>query len=30
MTIKHLVLSGGGPAGLCIYGAIKHLSRENF
>ena len=30
MTIKHLVLSGGGPAGLLTYGAARHLSKENF
>ena len=30
MTIKHLVLSGGGPAGFSIYGAVSNLSKENF
>lgn len=30
MTIKHLVLSGGGPAGLLTYGAAKHLSIHKF
>ncbi len=30
MTIKHLVLSGGGPAGFSIYGAISNLSKETF
>jgi predicted acylesterase/phospholipase RssA len=30
MTIKHLVLSGGGPAGLLTYGAAKHLAKTNF
>ena len=25
MTIKHLVFSGGGPAGLVLYGAAKQL-----
>lgn len=30
MTIKHLVLCGGGPSGLAIYGALKHLNKENF
>ncbi len=29
MTIKNLVLSGGGPAGFSIYGAISNLSKEN-
>jgi predicted acylesterase/phospholipase RssA len=27
--IKHLVFSGGGPAGLITYGAVKYLSKEN-
>ena len=26
MTIKHLVFSGGGPAGLVLYGAAKQLN----
>ena len=30
MTIKHLVISGGGPAGFLTYGAARHLSKENF
>jgi predicted acylesterase/phospholipase RssA len=30
MTIKHIVISGGGPSGLITYGAIKHLSKEKF
>lgn len=30
MTIKYLVLSGGGGGGLYIYGAIKHLSKKGF
>ena len=25
MTIKHLIFSGGGPAGLVLYGAAKQL-----
>lgn len=28
-TIKHLVLSGGGPAGLITYGCIRYLSQNN-
>jgi predicted acylesterase/phospholipase RssA len=27
--IEHLVFSGGGPAGLINYGAVKHLAKEN-
>ena len=27
-TIKHLVFSGGGPAGLLTYGAVKYLAKE--
>lgn len=30
MTIKHLVLSGGGAAGFTVYGALKHLTKEKF
>jgi predicted acylesterase/phospholipase RssA len=30
MTIKHLVISGGGPIMLQILGAIQHLEKENF
>ena len=30
MTIKHLVLSGGGPAGFSLYGALSNLSREKY
>lgn len=30
MTIKNLVLSGGGPAGFSIYGAVSNLSKENY
>lgn len=30
MVIKNLVLSGGGPTGLTIYGILKRLSKENF
>tara|TARA_B110001450_G_scaffold233285_1_gene236485 strand:- start:8255 stop:9211 length:957 start_codon:yes stop_codon:yes gene_type:complete len=29
MKIKHLVLTGGGPSGLLIYGAAKMLSKKN-
>jgi predicted acylesterase/phospholipase RssA len=28
--IKHLVISGGGPAGLMMYGAAKHLAQQDF
>ena len=30
MTIKHLVISGGGPLGLRYLGALEKLERENF
>ena len=30
MTIKYLVLSGGGAGGFSIYGALKYLSQNNF
>jgi len=30
MTIKHLVLSGGGPTGLITYGAVSHLAKKDF
>lgn len=30
MTIKHLVISGGGPLGLRYLGALKKLELENF
>lgn len=30
MTIKHIVISGGGPTGLISYGAIRYLAKENF
>jgi predicted acylesterase/phospholipase RssA len=30
MTIKHLVLSGGGPIGLSYMGALEHLHDEGF
>lgn len=30
MTIKHLVLSGGGAAGFTVYGALKYLNKHNF
>ena len=30
MTIKHLVLSGGGAAGFTVYGALKYLNKKNF
>ena len=29
-TIQHLVFSGGGPAGLLNYGALKYLAKEEF
>ena len=30
MTIKHLVLSGGGPIMIQLLGAIQHLESEKF
>jgi predicted acylesterase/phospholipase RssA len=30
MTIKHLVISGGGPTGLLSYGAAKYLEQQRF
>lgn len=30
MTIKHLVLSGGGAAGFAVYGALKYLNQQSF
>ena len=30
MIIKHLVISGGGPAGVLMYGGLKHLHINNF
>ena len=30
MVIKHLVMSGGGPAGLITYGAVRDLAKQNF
>jgi len=30
MTIKHLVMSGGGPIMIQILGAIQHLEKNNF
>lgn len=30
MTIKYLVLGGGGAGGFSIYGALKYLSQNNF
>ena len=30
MTIKHLVISGGGPLGLRYLGALEKLEKENF
>ena len=30
MTIKHIVISGGGPTGFITYGAARHLAKENF
>lgn len=29
MTIKHLVIAGGGPLGLCFLGALEHLNEHN-
>lgn len=30
MTIKHLVIAGGGPIGLQFLGALEHLNEEGF
>lgn len=30
MPIKHLVIAGGGPMGLCFLGALQYLNKENF
>ena len=30
MTIKHIVISGGGPTGFLSYGAIRYLAKEKF
>ena len=30
MTIKHIVISGGGPTGLMSYGAAKYLNNVDF
>ena len=30
MTIKHIVISGGGPTGLKALGALQHLERNGF
>ena len=30
MTIKHIVISGGGPIGISFFGAIQHLCNNNF
>ena len=30
MTIKHIVISGGGPTGLLSYGAAKYLEQQRF
>jgi predicted acylesterase/phospholipase RssA len=30
MTIKHLVISGGGPSGLLSYGVASHLAKKGF
>ena len=30
MIIKHLVISGGGPAGVLMYGGLKHLQINKF
>ena len=30
MTIKHLVISGGGPSGLLAYGIISQLGKRGF
>ena len=30
MTIKHLVISGGGPIMIQVLGAIQHLEKNEF
>lgn len=30
MPIKHLVIAGGGPMGLCFLGALQHLNETHF
>ncbi len=30
MTIKHLVISGGGPTGVIALGALQHLEKQQF
>jgi predicted acylesterase/phospholipase RssA len=30
MTIKHIVISGGGPTGLLSYGAIRYLAKQKY
>lgn len=30
MTIKHIVISGGGPSGLVSLGALQHLEKSDF
>jgi len=30
MTIKHLVISGGGPSGILAYGIASHLEKKDF
>lgn len=30
MTIKHLVISGGGPTGFIAYGALRELAKKGF
>jgi predicted acylesterase/phospholipase RssA len=30
MTIKHLVIGGGGPFGLCAFGSLKYLHDKEF
>jgi NTE family protein len=30
MTIKHIVISGGGPTGIKALGALQHLEKNNF
>ena len=30
MTIKHLVISGGGPTGFVVYGALRELAKKEF
>ena len=30
MTIEHIILPGGGPIGIYVFGALKRLNEINF